>query len=120
MKIKGIVEKGLGLGKSEFVPTLNLMLGEEPVGLEFGVYVCRVLIEGEVYGGVMHYGIRSSVDNLITFEVNVFEFEKQIYGEEVEVEVLDKLREIVKFDSFEELKVQILKDVNSAKKILEI
>jgi riboflavin kinase/FMN adenylyltransferase len=115
MKVKGIVEKGAGKGTPEFVPTINLLLSDVPAGLEFGVYTCKTAVEGVWYGGALHYGPRTSVDNLITFEVNLFEFDKQIYGQEVEVEILQKIREIVKFDSHESLKSQILKDIEQAK-----
>jgi riboflavin kinase/FMN adenylyltransferase len=118
MIVKGVVEKGAGIGKNEFVPTLNLMLENNPPDLEFGVYACRATVKGEVYNGVMHFGARTSVDNLITFEVNLFDFHQEVYGEVVEVQVLDRIRSIVKFDNHADLKAQILKDVMTAKSIL--
>jgi riboflavin kinase/FMN adenylyltransferase len=120
MIVSGIVEKGAGIGKSEFVPTINLMLDEVPSNLAFGVYACRATVVSEKYDGVMHFGARTSVDNLITFEVNLFDFEKTVYGEKVEVEVLEKIREIVKFETHSDLKVQIESDIESAKKILAV
>ncbi len=118
MIVSGIVEKGAGIGKSEFVPTLNLMLDEVPTDLAFGVYACKAKVLFESYNGVMHFGARTSVDNLITFEVNLFDFDKTVYGEKVEVEILDKIREIVKFETHADLKAQIESDIESAKKIL--
>jgi FAD synthase len=102
------------------VPTINLLLDEVPVGLEFGVYACRAKVLEKSYNGALHYGHRSSLDNLITFEVNLFDFDQLVYGEEVEVEVLDKVREIVKFDSKQDLKAQILKDIVNVKKLLRL
>ena len=118
MKVTGIVERGSGRGKSEFVPTLNLMLDSVPEDLEYGIYVCQVIIDNRSFGGVMHYGKRTTIDDLVTFEVNVFDFDQDIYGQKVEVQVLDKIRNIVKFANKEELQKQIQQDVVEAKKVL--
>lgn len=118
MLVTGIVEKGSGIGRSDFVPTVNLLLEHNPA-VDFGVYSCRVCVEGEWYNGVLHFGPRTSVDDLVTFEVNIFDFELEIYGKEVQVEILDRLRGIIKFDSFADLKSQILKDIVNAKKLLK-
>jgi riboflavin kinase/FMN adenylyltransferase len=118
MKVAGIVERGSGRGRSEFVPTLNLMLEEVPEDLAYGIYVCKVVIDGSEYGGAMHYGKRTTIDDLVTFEVNVFDFDQTIYGERVEVEVLEKIRDIVKFENKEELQKRIQEDIVKAKEIL--
>lgn len=120
MLLTGIVEVGSGRGKSDFVPTVNLMLQEVPQDLHYGVYICRLKIENIIYNGVAHYGPRTSVDNLITFEVHILEFDNNIYGFTVEVEVLDKLREIEKFENWQILKNQIDNDIELAKKILKL
>lgn len=117
MNVSGIVEAGSGRGRGEFVPTLNLMLEFVPDGLEFAIYACRVCILGSWYEAVVHYGPRTSVDGLCTFEVNVFDFDQQVYGQKVEVEVLDKIRGIVKFDNISDLKNQIEQDILKAKEI---
>lgn len=118
MKVSGIVERGAGRGRSEFVPTLNLMLDSVPEDLAYGIYVCRVYIDGSEYGGAMHYGKRTTIDDLVTFEVNVFDFDQTIYGESVEVEVMDKIRDIVKFENKEELQKRIQQDIVEAKSVL--
>ena len=115
MIVKGVVERGAGRGKSDFVPTVNLMLDENPKGLDFGIYVCKIQVRDMKYSGVLHYGNRSSIDGLDTFEVNIFDFDEDIYGEQVEVEVLEKIRDIIKFDSVNELSIQIKKDILEAK-----
>ena len=121
MIVSGIVEVGAGRGTNEFVPTLNLLLHENlPVNFEYGVYACKALVLGEWCFGVMHYGPRTSVDNLITFEVNLFDFKNQVYGEEVKVEILDYIRPIIKFENLTELKQQINSDILQAKIIHKI
>lgn len=120
VKVKGIVEKGSGRGKTDFVPTINLMLENVPSDLDFGIYTCSLSFEGGDYSGALHYGPRSTIDNLVTFEVNIFDFDKDVYGHEVEVDVLDKIREIVKFENEEQLQSQILQDIEDAKRMLNI
>ncbi len=118
--IRGVVEKGSGRGKTEFVPTVNLMLEETPADLDYGIYCCAIYIGGKKYFGALHYGERSTIDDLVTFEVNIFDFNEDIYGEEVEVEVFDKIREIVKFRNKEELQTQIEQDILDARKLLKL
>jgi len=118
MKVTGIVEKGSGRGKKDFVPTVNLMLDDVLEDLDFGIYACEVEVMGDEYWGVVHYGPRTTVDNLTTFEVFIFDFDKDVYGEQIEVDVLDRLRDIVKFESEEELQNQIENDILQAKQIL--
>lgn len=120
VKVVGIVEKGSGRGKTEFVPTINLMLEDVPSGLDFGIYTCELNVDDAHYYGAVHYGPRSSVDNLVTFEVNIFDFNDDVYGREVEVEVKDKIRDIVKFSDSKELHDQILKDIEDAKRMLNL
>lgn len=118
MFVKGIVEHGSGRGKTDFVPTINLMLEDVPSDLDFGIYACKVKSGDDWYMGALHYGPRSSVDDLVTFEVNIFDFDADIYGDEVEVEIKDKVREIVRFESEAELVTAINNDILKIKEVL--
>ncbi|MBU0982070.1 riboflavin kinase [Patescibacteria group bacterium] len=116
MKLTGKIVHGKGRGEGLGVPTLNLELQPD---LEEGVYAVRILLEGKWYGGVMNFGPRPTFnESKKTLEVNVFNFEGDVYGEEAEIEVLDKLRDVMKFDSKENLVNQIKKDVSEAKRIV--
>jgi len=122
MILKGLVEAGAGRGKSQFVPTINVLLKDDiPAELRYGVYCCNVNVFGVgLFKGVVHFGPRESIDGLITFEVHLLDFSSDIYGVEVEVEVMvnRKIRDIIKFESLEDLKLQILSDIEVARGLL--
>jgi len=115
--IQGKVIRGEARGAKFFVPTINLAVDDLPKSLKFGVYAVRVFIKNKAYFGAMHYGRRVTLDNKLTLEINIFEFEDNIYGQEVGIEVLKKIREVKKFDFKEELKKAINNDIVLAKEI---
>lgn len=102
-------------------PTANLDRGNEKlVNLKSGVYFVRVTLpNGEGKFGVMNVGYRPTVLETrdVKYEVHVLEFEGDLYGKELKVEVLRYLREERKFGSVEELKEAISRDVETAKEI---
>lgn len=108
MIIKGKVRKGKGIGRSYGYPTLNV---ECAVEFEDGVYGAEVVIEKEKKPAIVIKGV---VKNGI--EVYVLDWEGNLYGEEAEVEIGEKIREIKYFDSTEELVKQIREDVQFAKR----
>lgn len=117
MTFKSEVIKGRGLGRKIGFPTLNLCISDD-FGLEEGVYVCRILILGEKYKGVMHFGTKTvGGPPQTTLEVYVLDFDKEVYGEVVEVETGEKLREVKKFNNVKNLKKQIKEDVAKAKEM---
>jgi len=69
------------------------------------------------YYGVMHYGQRETLNLPSSLEIHLLDFEdRDLYGYEVEVEVLEKIRDVKKFESVEKLKEQIEKDIELFKK----
>lgn len=115
MKVAGVVERGSQRGKKDFVPTANFILDEVPAGLEYGIYAVEIHIDDNKYQGVAHFGPRSSVDDLITFEVHIFDFNDNLYGRHLAVEVLVKIRDIVGFESDEALLMAINNDIEKAR-----
>ena len=83
-----------------------------------GVYAVKCLIADETVFGVMNIGVRPTFENLNepVIEVNLFNFDKEIYGENIEIEFLKRIRDEKKFNSKEELIKQIEKDKNEAMK----
>lgn len=113
--IRGRVEKGRGLGKELGFPTLNLAYD----GDLRGVFAGRVLIDGRQYKGAVHLGPRPTLaDEKLICEVFLLDFEGGEIEGEVSVEVLEKLRDIIKFEDLEALKAQIAKDVEEIKNLL--
>jgi riboflavin kinase/FMN adenylyltransferase len=115
--ITGRVSHGKKLGRTIGVPTANLSL-KRRVSPVSGVFVVSVLgINHKTYQGVANIGTRPTVQgDRQQLEVHVFSFEGDLYGEQLEVILEKKLRNEVKFDSFSELKVQIEKDIQDAKR----
>jgi riboflavin kinase/FMN adenylyltransferase len=111
----GIVAKGRQLGRQLGFPTANVQVKENykliPAN---GVYAVRVFVRDDAQLGVMNIGNRPTVEGIgRTQEVHIFDFDKDIYGELVTVEIISFIRHEVKFSSIAELKNQI--EVDSAK-----
>lgn len=116
--ITGVVVKGKQLGRTIGFPTANI----EPISLTRatiakGVYGVYVHIKGERHLGVMNVGERPSIDdgNHLTYEVNILDFDEDLYGKELTVKIIFFIRNEKKFPSLAELIKQIKKDVNYAK-----
>ncbi|GHG02519.1 bifunctional riboflavin kinase/FAD synthetase [Thalassotalea marina] len=117
--IIGRVFHGDKRGRTLGFPTANVHL-KRRVSPVSGVYVVKVLIEEQYFYGVANIGSRPSVFGIRQqLEVHIFDFNKNIYGQSIEVVLLDKLRPERKFDSLAELTEQISKDSEQARAFIE-
>jgi riboflavin kinase/FMN adenylyltransferase len=109
----GKVVRGQQLGAKLGFPTANLAVAE-PFKLvpADGIYACQVRHEGELYGGMLYIGHRPSIQGVdeLTIEVNIFDFDDQIYGHEITVYIQAFLREDQRFDSLEALASRLHED----------
>jgi len=114
--VVGQVVEGRRLGRTIGFPTVNLAIGDEQMPPD-GVWTVRVKAAGNWHGGVANLGRRPTVDDgdLRTLEAHLFDFSADIYGECIEVEFGDFLREERKFSGVEELREQIRKDARRAR-----
>ena len=112
----GKVVRGKALGRTVGMPTANLCITEGTMPEE-GVYATRIRIGDGVYTSVTNIGRRPTVDNesYITVETFIIDFDKEIYGERAMLEVHQFLRPIQKFDSLQEVQMQVQQDVEMAK-----
>lgn len=111
-KISGKVEKGFGNGRKMGFPTANISYKEEKLLPADGVYYGRML-ELPV---VINIGKNPTFSaKKRTVEVHIPDFSGDLYGEYVEVEFLEKIRDDIKFDSIEKLIIQINKDIDYVK-----
>ncbi|MDA8714654.1 bifunctional riboflavin kinase/FAD synthetase [Flavobacteriales bacterium] len=109
-KVSGIVVKGRQLGRELGFPTANIsVLDRYKLIPGDGVYAVRVKVNKKNFKGMLNIGYRPTVGGLFkaTMEVNIFEFNENIYGHYIGVEFVKRLRDEIKFDSMEELKVQL-------------
>ena len=117
--IEGRVISGKMLGRKALYPTVNQSFFENEVIPKKGVYVSKVLYNGKTYPAVTNIGVCPTVGELASAvcETYIIDEEIELYGEIIEVMPLFFLREEKKFSSIEELKEQISKDVDAARKI---
>jgi len=119
--ITGKVIHGNGIGKTIGYPTANIEVGNEyKLVTANGVYACRVEYNGVLYGGMGNIGFRPTiVDNTFTIEVNIFDFDKDIYGETITIYFVDRLRDELKFKSLHDLKKQLAEDEKTARLVIK-
>ncbi len=116
--VAGVVTSGQKLGRTLGVPTANIAL--EPTNrLAFGVYAVRARAAGRCYGGVASFGVRPTADNgAPLLETHLFDFAGDLYGQEMEVEFVARIREERKFASLDALKVEMARDIERARAAL--
>ena len=121
-EFSGEVIHGNGIGKTIGTPTANIKLNsnEKIIPLD-GVYAVICQIKDANYKGIMNIGFKPTVDEgkKRTVEIHLFDYEKDIYGQDLRTKVIERIRDEVKFNSLKELKSQILKDNEKAKIVLE-
>ena len=116
--ISGKVVFGQQLGRTIGIPTANIWLPKQKLPIS-GVYAveCKHLCN-KIYG-IANMGIRPTVGgNTPVLEVHLFEFDKDIYSERLDVKFIKKIRDEKKFDNLDMLKSQIQTDISKAKEIL--
>lgn len=118
--IKGIVEEGKKIGRTLGFPTANIKTSLIEKIHPKGVFLVHVFVRNSKYNGLLNVGIRPTLDGLkLTVEVHILDFNLSIYDEEIEVYLIKKIREELKFDSLGSLKNQIIEDKKLALLLLE-
>lgn len=113
--IIGRVAHGDQRGRLLGFPTANIYLSINIAPLR-GVYAARVYVDEEVFWGSANIGFRPTIGgSKHVLEVNLLDFERDIYGKRIKVEFIHKLRDEKKFDSLELLRQQIEEDVEQVK-----
>lgn len=120
--VSGLIVKGKQLGRTIGFPTANIQVREIAKLIPSdGVYAVKVYYNNEVFGGMLNIGNRPTVDGTYqTIEVNIFDFDQEIYGENLKVEFLQKIRDEQKFNGLDALKAQIAKDKITCKALLNV
>lgn len=116
--ITGTVVQGKQLGRTIGFPTANISINEDYKLIpNSGVYVVECKIENQYYFGMMNIGTNPTVEDTNKaqkLEVNIFDFDDDIYNETITVSILKRIRSEQKFDSLEALKNQIALDKQSS------
>ncbi|OQY29984.1 MAG: riboflavin biosynthesis protein RibF [Candidatus Cloacimonetes bacterium 4572_55] len=124
--LSGVVVKGNGIGRSIGFPTANLRLTcDRKLVPKSGVYAVRALAENKNLSGVMNIGNRPTMtrDNdhgKLTLEVHLFQYQGNLYGEYMQVEILHRIRDEKRFDTSRNLAKQIKMDIASAERLIAV
>lgn len=112
-ELTGLVRHGKQLGRTLGFPTMNIEPEAQKILPRYGVYACRVKIDGKWYNGVGNAGVKPTVtdERRRLFEVYVYEYEGDAYGKEVTAQFCGFERPEVKFGSVEELKEHVMRDM---------
>jgi riboflavin kinase/FMN adenylyltransferase len=116
--LSGIVVKGDGRGRGLGVPTANIAPRHAIVPSN-GVYAVGLFVRDKYYSGIVNIGVRPTFDTKsLAIEVHIFDFDEDIYGEEITVYFISKMRGEKKFQNAESLIKQIHADIKAARGIL--
>jgi len=117
----GPVIHGDGRGKRINVPTANIGYSHEKIIPANGIYACWAYLQGERFRAAINIGINPTFTpdkQIPNVEVYLLDFDREIYGQEVRLEFVARLRDEVKFDSVDVLVEQIWKDVAQVRELL--
>ncbi|MDI9873006.1 bifunctional riboflavin kinase/FAD synthetase [Flectobacillus rivi] len=119
--LNGLVVKGKQIGRTIGFPTANIQVREQTKLVpQDGVYAVWVYYNAEKLRGMLNIGNRPTVDGTYkTIEVNILDFNKEIYGENLKVEFVQKVRPEQKFNGLDALKAQIAQDKLTVSDILK-
>lgn len=116
--LRGPVVRGAERGKTLGFPTANIGVSRDLALPPFGVYVTRAYLGEGQYPSVTNIGLRPTFEaNERAVEVHVLDFEGEVYGRELRIELLHRLREERRFSGPEELAQQIRRDVEEARQL---
>ena len=119
--LHGPVIHGDGRGKRIDVPTANIGYSHEKIIPANGIYACWAYLQGERFRAAINIGINPTFTpdkQIPNVEVYLLDFDREIYGQDVRLEFVARLRDEVKFDSVDVLVEQIWKDVAQVRELL--
>ena len=124
--LTGSIEKGKGLGRKIDFPTANLHIPETYKLIpKIGVYVVYSIIKGSKVYGMMNIGYNPTVDKnpesdhqKERIEIHFFDFNNDLYNQELQIHIIHRIRDEHKFDSVDALKNQLKKDEETSRSII--
>lgn len=121
--VNGTIVGGKRIGRQIGFPTANIIPKESHKLIPMdGVYAIRLMISNVSYNGMLNIGIRPTLNServSKTIEVNIFDFSQDIYGQNVTLIFIDRIRDEIRFENIESLVNQLKKDQKSALAILK-
>jgi riboflavin kinase/FMN adenylyltransferase len=117
----GCVVQGKQLGRTLGYPTANLRIEDEDKMIPaIGIYFVGVKIEGEEFHGMLSIGKNPTTDNdnIVKIEVNIFDFDREIYNKNISISFIKRLRDEQKFEGLDALKAQLKRDKENCVKLI--
>lgn len=121
LTICGTVIHGQKIGRKIDFPTANINIKNQDNLPESGVYAVIVWIKQKQYYGMMNVGLKPTFNTSeVSFEVHILNFDEDIYNEQIEIIFVKLLRDQLKFNSVEDLKIQLEVDKANVTKLFNI
>ena len=119
--ISGIVVEGNKIGRKIGFPTANIEIEDKyKLIAAGGVYACKVEVNGKLFNGMGNIGTRPTIGKHdFTTEVHILDFDMDIYGDEITIFFVERIRDEKKFESLEELTKQLVKDREAVYELLK-
>ena len=118
--LEGTVIHGAKIGRTIGFPTANISYPEKIVKIPFGVYAVLITLKDKAKRiGIMNWGMKPTVNNASepVAEIHILNFDGDLYGDDIQVEVIKKIRGEKKFESLDELKAQIKEDIKKCSEL---
>jgi riboflavin kinase/FMN adenylyltransferase len=113
--LSGKVIEGKRLGNKLGFPTANIIVSED-LCIKNGVYITKTYVNEKIYHSISNVGYLPTFNgNLRKVETNLFDFNGDLYGQDIKIEFIDFIREERKFSSVEGLKKTVIGDINTAR-----
>jgi riboflavin kinase/FMN adenylyltransferase len=122
-QLSGEVVLGDGRGKSLGIPTANLAVWPERALPRAGVYACRAWVDGQSWAAVTNVGVRPTFETqpvLPRVEAHLLDYNSDLYGREVQLDFIARLRDEMRFASVQELVEQIHTDIVRGREVLKV
>jgi riboflavin kinase / FMN adenylyltransferase len=116
-EVSGEIIHGDGRGRLLGIPTANLDIWPQRVLPRVGVYACRAQIDGESWGAVTNVGVRPTFENQAArpqIEAHVLGLNRDLYGEQIRLDFIERLRDEQRFPNVDALVAQIRLDIRKA------
>ena len=119
--VSGTVVHGHRIGRTLGIPTTNILPDDEKMLPPNGVYLTKTIFGENAYFGITNIGVKPTISGQEAkgIETHLFDFEGDLYGQELIVQFYDFEREERRFSSLEELKNQLEQDVQWGRKMVE-
>ena len=112
--LSGVVKKDAQIGRTIGFPTANIDYPKNIVKIPYGVYYVKIGNNR----GIMNWGMKPTVHNTLNpvAETHIFDFDGDLYGQNIKIELLNRIRGEIKFNNLDELQQQIKKDIDECLK----